>query len=730
MLNTSATYKTKVYEPVRKFRSRVTIDMEAFAKLYFSGFRYIRDWINGSSANANNYWNAIKVMSGSIDRAQGILPTSNTTLTNAVNITDGSNTTYGYSFAGNFYAQVDLGEIRTDVTSIQIIHYYLDGRTFYGGKVEISADGESWITLRDSAIDGTYVETSSGITLVPNQETVKTYDDNTIMSMRILEEMSTLNESLPSNELQLMMDNSNGDFDLLNFTNMQQIIASKPTIQTELGLLLVEADEETFISDYQNKISVSNTENPNFCGRYGAGPLRSPFTTWTELDNTDSLTGYPKLYTLNTSYAGQSAGAGVAGRRGQHLFAFDIISILERRYGSGIWINETELIEKVKIARTLLKRAEFNWWGYGTLGTAYGAFISIATTTGTWSTIKSHTNSTRTQLSIPTTSFDTFLANDGFMYFNAYSLESTSVDNSVIWTDYVELELEMNKIEQIEWQPTGKFFLTEWKNAITNKTITLIGNDYFALFSETSYTPTGITNLKSLATDVLTKGGVPLANQLIDNSLSAITVNNFPERLDIRTALQHIAIAGLSAVGQDRLGNIFIKPFKVLDEVSNYITYVTTQSSLYGYAGPTSYLLNDTGGGMKYLDFDQMYEPPQVSLEKSVYQLIVKVYATSEPTENVYTNTFIQGTSGQSFTIDNPLIKTNAQADDIADWYMREINYNARYSTKWRQNPALECADVILVEDSFSAEKQTRIIRQELNYTGYLEGITESRGGI
>ena len=359
------------------------------------------------------------------------------------------------------------------------------------------------------------------------------YDNETIIRMNILEEMSTLNESLPSGELQLTMDNSNGDFDLLNFQNMHQIIASKPKIVCELGIV----------------------------------------------------------------------------------------------------------------------------------------YESLA-------------------------------------------------DPEILVTD---------------WIPSGVYFLSEWKNDITNKIVTLTGNDLFAMFSDISYEPSVLTNLKELASDVLTIGGVPLPNQQIDDSLEFITVNAVTERTDVRTLLQNIGIAGTSAVGQDRLGNVFIKPFRTLDLSSNYITYTASQRGIYSFAGSTMYALNNTGGGMRYLDFDNMYDPPEISLEKSVYQLVIKIYEggyDSEPSELLYTNPAIEGNNGLSFTIDNPLINTEAIADLVAEWYIREINYNAIYKVKWRQNPALECADVILVEDSFSAEKQTRIVRQEINYQGYLEGITESRGGI
>jgi hypothetical protein len=136
---------------------------------------------------------------------------------------------------------------------------------------------------------------------------------------------------------------------------------------------------------------------------------------------------------------------------------------------------------------------------------------------------------------------------------------------------------------------------------------------------------------------------------------------------------------------------------------------------------------------MKYLDFDAMYDVPEITLEKSIYQLVVKVYSTTpdvEPIEYLFTNNAIEGTNGISFEIDNPLITTFLWAQDIANWYFREINYNAFFVIPWRQNPVLECADVILVEDSFGSEKQSRIIRQEFIYEGYLEGITTSRGGV
>lgn len=276
-----------------------------------------------------------------------------------------------------------------------------------------------------------------------------------------------------------------------------------------------------------------------------------------------------------------------------------------------------------------------------------------------------------------------------------------------------------------EWIPMGTYFLSEWKNDVGTKTITLTCNDVFNMLDAISYENTASNTLYNLAVDVLTKAGI--TSYSIDDSLKLIT-SNFTARLNSREALQHIGIASGSAVFQDRAGKVVIKPFTSLDASSNYLTYVG-QSGLYaGVAG--AYPLVTTGAGMKYVDFDNMYDIPEITLDKSIYQVVINVRVGDTTHEKVYTNTSIAGTNGASFNIDNPLIITDAMADKVAAWYIRESNYNAIYKANWRQNPILECTDVILVEDSFDAKKQTRIYKQEFKYEGYLMGITESRGGI
>jgi hypothetical protein len=79
-------------------------------------------------------------------------------------ITDGDLTSANYfTVAGsaNTWVQIDLGSVQT-VDRIVVWHYYTDGRTFHGTKVQVSPDGTNWTTIFDSVTAGEYAEDTSG----------------------------------------------------------------------------------------------------------------------------------------------------------------------------------------------------------------------------------------------------------------------------------------------------------------------------------------------------------------------------------------------------------------------------------------------------------------------------------------------------------------------------------------------------------------------------------------
>lgn len=275
---------------------------------------------------------------------------------------------------------------------------------------------------------------------------------------------------------------------------------------------------------------------------------------------------------------------------------------------------------------------------------------------------------------------------------------------------------------EFEFVPMGKFYLTDWQSDEGALTTTFIARDIFELLENKEYTSINDTNLYDLAEDILTKAGVE--DYYIDPKLKDIPTNGFEKPLNSRKALQYLGIAGKSAVYQDRQGVLQINQFKTLDE---------RDTQYINFAGPDMftgmvYVAVDEGYDMKNITFDNVYKEPQIKLDKLLYSLVMVINNGEEKEEVTFYNEGVK--EGNSFKIDNPLINTVEHAGEVAEWIIEEYNLRAIYNIDWRQNPALECGDIVLVEDSFKAKKQSRIIKQEFEYAGYLSGRTETKGGV
>lgn len=273
-----------------------------------------------------------------------------------------------------------------------------------------------------------------------------------------------------------------------------------------------------------------------------------------------------------------------------------------------------------------------------------------------------------------------------------------------------------------EYITTAGYSLVEWQSDEGALTTTLTARNVFDLL-EKQYTQTaGIVNLYDLAIDVITQAKV--LRYAVDESLRDIPTTGFVDVVTHRKALHCIGVASKSAVYQDRTGRLTVKPFVVLDESTAYVTY-TNERSYTGMTTPTVY----SGFDMKSISFDNVFREPQIKLDKSVQTLIVKRYVGGTTFDYTFHNPAAVK-DGVSLKVDNPLIHTTEQAQDIAHWIFNESNLRALYQVNWRQNPALECGDIVFIEDSFGAKKQSRITKQEYEFAGYLTGKTESKGGV
>ncbi len=135
--------------------------------------RYIRDWLHGNTVSANDNWLEINALTGAgVNAAAGKSVAASSVGNNLPSLlTDGditcvSGTTYSQFFITGpvppQFVVVDLGTVRSDITTVTVWHWYSDGRTYHDTKTEASADGVNWFTLFDSSLHGEYAETPTG----------------------------------------------------------------------------------------------------------------------------------------------------------------------------------------------------------------------------------------------------------------------------------------------------------------------------------------------------------------------------------------------------------------------------------------------------------------------------------------------------------------------------------------------------------------------------------------
>jgi hypothetical protein len=525
------------------------------------------------------------------------------------------------------------------------------------------------------------------------------YTDSRIINFDLVEETTTLNDSVPSDQLTIELDNTDGAFNFLNISNMQTIIAGRPKIELQLGL----------------------SEGWRYIRWTGYGDNTGAITRLIEIKAVDALGNNLIAGQAPLSYTATSGGAPISAITD---------GVTTSASGNYPYWNATgcQVVFDLGALNTQLKAIDA--WMYSAVGDLRDTKfkIEVSQDNVNWTTVSDMSaNTTQTQ------------------------------DPVTGWV----LPVPVND----EFLNMGTFYVDSWKNQV--KSVILTAHDNLMFLDNVAYvapTPSS-RSLQAIAQDIFSQAGI--TNYQLDPVLATITSNGFKQAsatnsstLTCRQALQHLAIASQCTVYQDRNGVMQIKSFGTLDSASLYSNYPvsttmgTGLASLWGYpvnntasssSPPTpissNFVNENTAGGMRYLGLAQMFDLPIITLEASVYQLSINVYDVNfNTTPQVFTNSAVSaGSNGQSFTIDNPLINTVAQATAVANWFIGEANYNAVYQANWRGNPCLTPTDVVIVENGrpdgnggviVDTIKQSRIYRNEFNYTGYLTATTQARGGL
>lgn len=168
-------------------------------------FRYIRDWLAGSTINTGRHWVSIEAYVRSGPKVIDIAKTKTVTsggpggagsnldrVTNGLRDTNLWGSTTTPTSNEPTYVMVDLGAVRSDVEYLQVFHYFADGRRYYKTKTEVSVDGIAWFPLFDSRISGEYAETSAGKKILVNTHMLQARTDESVTAVVTTENNTTV----------------------------------------------------------------------------------------------------------------------------------------------------------------------------------------------------------------------------------------------------------------------------------------------------------------------------------------------------------------------------------------------------------------------------------------------------------------------------------------------------------------------------------------------------------
>jgi hypothetical protein len=193
------------------------------------------------------------------------------------------------------------------------------------------------------------------------------------------------------------------------------------------------------VSNFENKVSGSTAENPHLMkSNGGSTSLQPPNGTWSETSNN----GYTLVAKQDSLLA--QATTTVNGSYAQWLFSFNLIEAIERNVG------KIPATDKVTWLKNNITKLTCNWWGYGNSPSGYKANVRHwHNGSSSWGGSASHTNNIVTKVTISSVDMNSHVSSDGFYHVLAYTDPSDGVTASTIYTDYVELEIELNQNSQL-----------------------------------------------------------------------------------------------------------------------------------------------------------------------------------------------------------------------------------------------------------------------------------------
>ena len=243
----------------------------------------------------------------------------------------------------------------------------------------------------------------------------------------------------------------------------------------------------------------------------------------------------------------------------------------------------------------------------------------------------------------------------------------------------------------VEWIHAGTFYLSEWRAPANGMEASFTARDVFEYLLNAPYTGRQSGTLKEIAQEAFFIAGVPSdVDILLSDSLGQYSAT-IPENSTHTCAeiVQMCANAASCIIRQDRFGSLHIERLNTED---------------------SGYLI---GSALSYAH-------PEVELTKQLKNVSVS-YG-----ENL-THILSVGAAGETQTVNNPLVSTEAQATEIASWVRDTLEARRSVRGEYRADPRLDLFDIVRIESKYGMIEPVAITNIKYTYNGAYAGSYTGR---
>lgn len=244
----------------------------------------------------------------------------------------------------------------------------------------------------------------------------------------------------------------------------------------------------------------------------------------------------------------------------------------------------------------------------------------------------------------------------------------------------------------IEWIPGGKFYLSEWRTPANGLEAYFVARDVFEYMLNEPYTGATSGTLTELITEALGSVSLPEGFEANVAPVWGDIPTTLPAEKTVAEVIQMCANAGECVLWQDRAGVLNIRPLNK--------TY-------------TDYLI---GANLSYAH-------PEVELSKPLKAVSVNYFTevtNDEGDPESVTNTVVidVGTSGETQTVNNPLVRMDGQAASIANWVKETMESRKTVTGEFRADPRLDLFDIVVIESKYGTIRPVAITNVRYSYSG------------